>query len=290
MQTNVIFNVKREETIQREIIILLKKAEKTIDLAVAWLTDEDILRVLAQRAEAGILVRIIICNSKENFKNTYKFKDFLRFQGKLFVTTDPFMHHKFCVIDDTIVINGSYNWSYTARTNEENILLLVSENSTEDLLLLKKFNAKYNYLIDRCSVAIVSMDILNGFKDNAPNMAILISGMDEFEIQKRKEFEDAVHSSIEVARKAGIKLNFSGLIERMHRDGGGVNFVKRLLHDEIQTHEMKSGFRKLEEQDPPRIELSLEYLVAKPVFQELFTPEEVTFCINLMQQYNIHYN
>jgi hypothetical protein len=290
MQTNVIFNIKKEETIQKEIINLLKKAESSISLAVAWLTDEDILRVLAQRAEAGVVVRIVICNSKENFKNTYKFKDFLKFHGKLFVTTEPFMHHKFCIIDNIIVINGSYNWSYTARTNEENILVLVSQNSTEDLQLLKKFNVKYNFLLDRCSVPIVGIETLNDFKDNAPSMATLISGMDEFEIQKRKEFENAVHLSIEQARNAGIKLNFSGLIERMQRDGGGVNFVKRLLHDEIQTHEMKSGFRKLEEQDPPRIELSLEYLVANPIFQDLFTPEEVGFCINLMKQYNIQYN
>lgn len=290
MQTNVVFNIKKEATIQREIITLLKKAERSIDLAVAWLTDEDILRVLSQRALAGVLVRIVICNSKENFKNTFKFKDFIKSQGKLFVSTDPFMHHKFCVVDDTIVINGSYNWSYTARTNEENILVLTSEGTAADVLMLKKFDAKFTYLVNKCSVAALTMEILNSFRNDGTNWSALLSTLDEREIQKRNEFELAVQNSIDEARNAKIKLDYLGLQIRIQRDGGGVNFVKRLLNDEIQNHKMKSGFRKLEEQDPPRIDLSLEYLVAKPQFQELFTAEEVAFCVGLMRKYNIQYD
>ena len=39
------------------------------------------------------------------------------------------MHNKFCVIDRSTVINGSYNWSYKARQNHENIT--VSTNAEE---------------------------------------------------------------------------------------------------------------------------------------------------------------
>lgn len=286
MKTNVIFNVKKEETIQKEIIELLKKAERSIDLAVAWLTDEDILRVLAQCCQGGIAVRIVMCNSKENFKNTLKFKDLIRFQGQLFITTDPFMHHKFCVIDARVIINGSYNWSYTARTNEENILVLTSEDTSEDILMLKRFDAKFTYLINKCSIAALNMEILNDFRNAGTNWSTVLSNKDETEIQKRNEFELAVQNSIEEARKAKIDLDYLGLQTRIQRDGGGVNFVKRLLNDEIQNHEMKSGFKKLEAHYPPRIDLSLEYLVAKPLFHDLFTPEEVAFCCSLMRKYN----
>ncbi|KAF9941782.1 hypothetical protein BGZ70_006210, partial [Mortierella alpina] len=35
-----------------------------------------------------------------------------------------FMHHKFAVIDDALVINGSYNWTKGARfENRENLTL-----------------------------------------------------------------------------------------------------------------------------------------------------------------------
>jgi phosphatidylserine/phosphatidylglycerophosphate/cardiolipin synthase-like enzyme len=33
------------------------------------------------------------------------------------------MHHKFCIIDGYVVITGSYNWSYNAENNDENILI-----------------------------------------------------------------------------------------------------------------------------------------------------------------------
>ena len=35
------------------------------------------------------------------------------------------------------------------------------------------------------------------------------------------------------------------IIERISLDGGGVEFIKRILHDEISSSEMKSGFKKL---------------------------------------------
>ena len=33
------------------------------------------------------------------------------------------MHNKFCVIDGYTVITGSYNWSYKAQKNHENIII-----------------------------------------------------------------------------------------------------------------------------------------------------------------------
>ena len=41
------------------------------------------------------------------------------------------MHHKFCVIDKTLLITGSYNWTYNAEiSNAENILILRNEAET----------------------------------------------------------------------------------------------------------------------------------------------------------------
>ena len=34
------------------------------------------------------------------------------------------MHNKFCIIDDKIIINGSFNWSVNAvKSNNENIII-----------------------------------------------------------------------------------------------------------------------------------------------------------------------
>lgn len=58
----------------------------------------------------------------------------------MFVSKSVFLHNKFCIIDYSIIINGSYNWTYSAINNEENILILSLENgSKEDMSLPEKF-------------------------------------------------------------------------------------------------------------------------------------------------------
>ena len=37
--------------------------------------------------------------------------------------TDKLMHNKFCIIDNDLVITGSYNWTFKARLNDENVIV-----------------------------------------------------------------------------------------------------------------------------------------------------------------------
>lgn len=282
MKATVHFN-----KIKYEIIENLRKAKKTIKVAVAWFTDEDIIRVLTQQKVAGIDIEVIISNAKENFENTDNFKNYLRLQAKLFVSNKSFMHHKFCIIDNDIIINGSYNWSYAARTNEENILVLsLDKANKDDEDLLKRFEVKYKYLSEKCSVRIDEIASLYAFSASSKDFGIIQSQIDEAEILLRQQFENDIKNNIETSVKAGIPLS-PNIQERMIKDGGGVEFVKRLLHDEMTSGDLKSGFRKLEEQIPHRVDLSFEYLVSRPQYEKLFTSEEVEFCKKLMAKYNL---
>ncbi len=275
------------QNIREEIISNLRKANCNIKVAVAWLTDEDIIRTLSQKREAGLEVEIVISDSKENFKNTNKLKDFIRHGGKLFITTPKFLHHKFCIIDDSVIINGSYNWSYSARTNEENIMVFVLDKMLpEDANLISRFSAKHKFFCDKISQHILDMASLNAFRNNPRDASIALSQLDEHEITLRQEFESSVEHSFNQALAAKIPISHL-LLNRMKSDGGGVDFVKRILHDEINSGDMKSGFRKLEEVIPHRVDLSLEYLVSRPKFESLFSKEEVDFCKKQMKKYNL---
>lgn len=53
------------------------------------------------------------------------------------------MHHKFCIIDQKIVITGSYNWTKQARNNEENITVIKDEVHIYD-----DYSAIFNQLVD----------------------------------------------------------------------------------------------------------------------------------------------
>lgn len=51
------------------------------------------------------------------------------------------MHNKFVVLDDKIVITGSFNWTYQAvKYNQENLLIVEDDN------LVKEYNKNFEGL------------------------------------------------------------------------------------------------------------------------------------------------
>ncbi len=275
------------QKIKDEIISNLKKANTEIKVAVAWLTDEDIIRTLGQRSNAGIDVKIVISDSKENFKNSNKFKELIRNQSQLFIVSPNFLHHKFCIIDNSIIINGSYNWTYYAQSNEENILVLTLDKTfQEDEALLTKFNTKFKYFCEKASKEVTDPKTLKEFKEFGKEAATIQAQLDEAEIKLRQDLEDDVKKSFEEAIAIRIQIS-TLLLDRMKLDGGGVEFIKRILHDEMTSGDMKSGFKKLEEPIPHRVDLSLEYLASRPKYKNLFSDEEIEFCKKLMKKYNL---
>ena len=87
------------------------------------------------------------------------FNEFINAGGKLRIAGSEvgFMHHKFCVIDDSIAITGSYNWTYYAETrNVENIV--ISDNSEIVMLFSDEFQRLQNILSVSSSCARLSWD------------------------------------------------------------------------------------------------------------------------------------
>lgn len=273
------------QKIKDQIISSLLNARREIKVAVAWLTDEDIIRVLGQKSDENVIVQVVVSDSKENFKTITKYKRLLQMKAQLFVASPKFLHHKFCIIDNTTIISGSYNWTYYAQSSEENILVLsIDEASKEDLSLLNKFNTKFTYLCEKISIPVIDIGVLNKYREMNKETSTILAQLDEEEIKLREDLEYDVKKSFDEA--LAIKIPISPLLlDRMKRDGGGVEFIKRILHDEMTSGDMKSGFKKLEEPIPHRVDLSLEYLASRPKYERFFSEEERKFCKNLMAKY-----
>ncbi len=114
------------ENIQPEIIKHLQQAHKEILVAVAWFTDADLLRMLCQKAQEGVSVSLLFLHDTIN--TSLNFNNLATCGGVLWrVPVNDFnrnpMHNKFCVIDQQTVITGSYNWTYKAQHNDENITI-----------------------------------------------------------------------------------------------------------------------------------------------------------------------
>ncbi|MFT7519747.1 MAG: cardiolipin hydrolase [Kiritimatiellia bacterium] len=99
-------------------------ARTSLDLAVFTLTDDRLSNALIDVHRRGVRVRLLSDDSKSDDKGSDVRR--LRKAG-VPVCTDgsPFhFHHKFAVIDDRVVVTGSYNWTRSAdERNRENVLV-----------------------------------------------------------------------------------------------------------------------------------------------------------------------
>lgn len=135
--------------IRSEIIPHLRNAKSTIKIAMAWFTSGELFQELLDCIKRDVNVELVLLDNPTNFMEfAPDFNVFIK-AGGIFRLAHPengFMHHKFCVIDNSIVINGSYNWTYNAENkNIENITIsdvpsVVSEFTNEFHRLTKNIH------------------------------------------------------------------------------------------------------------------------------------------------------
>jgi phosphatidylserine/phosphatidylglycerophosphate/cardiolipin synthase-like enzyme len=115
------------ENIRQNIIDELDKATEKIVVAVYWFTNQTLFQKLISKVEEGLKVELIIHNDYINNRDSgLNFQNFIDIGGEFYFsnTLNP-MHNKFCIIDNKVLINGSYNWTYYAEDrNRENILII----------------------------------------------------------------------------------------------------------------------------------------------------------------------
>ncbi len=132
MQTEAIFE-NIAETIQHEI----KQSTQSIYIAVAWFTNRNLFTALVEKSRQGVAVSLMISNDSINKNGTIDFALLASTGANVYLIGDgeaELMHNKFCVVDYNTVINGSYNWSYKAESNFENVII-----THDDTLLAEQF-------------------------------------------------------------------------------------------------------------------------------------------------------
>lgn len=100
----------------------LFKAKESIKIAVAWFTNELLLQPLILKLQSGVSVELILNDDDINRggDSSLDFTEFLQAGGVLrWNDSKQLLHEKFCIIDNKIVISGSYNWTNKAEYNSE---------------------------------------------------------------------------------------------------------------------------------------------------------------------------
>lgn len=131
--------------IKQRIISEIQKANQNIFLAMAWFTDRDIANAIISAKNRNITVDIILSSNAQNETVKQMFKD-SNVSIHAFETGDErgMMHHKFCLIDNGISINGSYNYSYNASNNNVENIQVSDDPNTYRQLFAEFERLKYN--------------------------------------------------------------------------------------------------------------------------------------------------
>jgi len=129
------------EEIQEQIIQQIELARFIIWVAVAWFTDDRIFKKLLAKKSQGINIQLIIIDDDINNNSGLRYEEFDTYKIPKIGQHENIMHHKFCVIDLKIVIEGSYNWTKKAKYNNEAITIISeyerAEQFAEEFIKLK---------------------------------------------------------------------------------------------------------------------------------------------------------
>jgi phosphatidylserine/phosphatidylglycerophosphate/cardiolipin synthase-like enzyme len=116
------------------IVREIDKAQKELLVAVYAFTSEDLAKAVVQARKRGVSVQIVLDREFDsiNERSQGKFLEAQKIPLRRISGMKPavperdagLMHQKFSVIDRKIVLTGSYNWTRSAdSSNDENLLL-----------------------------------------------------------------------------------------------------------------------------------------------------------------------
>jgi hypothetical protein len=135
----------------------LQTATTEILVNVPWFTDQSLFDELVAKAQAGVAVSIGLEDDEINQKASVNHADITRFGGRVYLNQSGkgvgLNHEKYCVIDQRIVLFGSYNWTYrAANLNRESILIM------DDSMMAEQYCLRFQEMTQLSSVRCVGPD------------------------------------------------------------------------------------------------------------------------------------
>lgn len=126
---------------RRRIVSLIKLARRSAEICVFTITDNTIARAVLEAHDRGVKLRVISDDQKAVDRGS-DIEDLARAGVPVRVdNSEHHMHHKFAIFDRTYLVTGSYNWTRSAASyNEENIVV------SDDRRLVSAFSGTFEKL------------------------------------------------------------------------------------------------------------------------------------------------
>jgi phosphatidylserine/phosphatidylglycerophosphate/cardiolipin synthase-like enzyme len=119
----------REQSVSETIERLIRDASASFDAALYRFNSQRLARALDEAARHRVRIRLVLDRGKyEESQATRQLLSEGRFPFRLSHGRDgegSKMHHKFALLDDSVLLTGSYNWTRGSdEQNYENLLVL----------------------------------------------------------------------------------------------------------------------------------------------------------------------
>lgn len=111
----------------RLVVEQIARAAKTVRVQAYGFTDLAIAKAMIDAKHRGVDVQVILDRSNRNRAKYTEATFFVHAEVPTLIDDKhPIAHNKVIVIDDAVVITGSYNFTKHAQQNAENLLVLRS--------------------------------------------------------------------------------------------------------------------------------------------------------------------
>ena len=144
------------EDIETEIVRLLRSSTESVKICVAWISGAIYTPILTELANKGISIELVYDNNSTNLNYGVPSSPLYKTYPINTRIASSLMHNKFCIIDSSTIITGSYNWSQKAKDSFENIVVIKNDYKLikrflhEFYDLINYFNAFSSNQIERC--------------------------------------------------------------------------------------------------------------------------------------------
>ncbi|WP_201625024.1 phospholipase D-like domain-containing protein [Psychrobacter immobilis] len=254
MQTEAIF-----EDIAERIRLELEQAEQSIYIAVAWFTNRTLFNTLIEKSKEGVTVQLMLSNDHINQQSYVDYDQLNVGNSAAYLIGDgktDLMHNKFCVIDGDTVINGSYNWSYKAEKNHENILITKGDSVLAEQFIKQFKKIRNTYFDHRDSTPELPLDKIIKRLEIIKNYVIL-EDIEDITRENTKLKAYAFQQDIADITQALHQHSFETAITLI--DQFIKNYHALVIYNDIDVSALKLEIRQLEHQlnayDNEKIEL-----------------------------------
>lgn len=126
------------------VIKAIRQAKTSIDFMVYSFTSDEIAQAMIERASNGVRVRGVFDENQRNSNRGTEYDNLKKLGYDVKVDGIPgLLHHKVIIIDNQVVITGSYNFGFNAETiNDENLLII------HDPIVGSRFKAEFETIFN----------------------------------------------------------------------------------------------------------------------------------------------